>query len=213
MIITVGNTKGGTGKSTIATTLAALYAGKKKKTLLIDADVQGSSMFFSEARAEDLPAFSTMANTTNKIHKAIASFDHDVIIIDAGGRDSQPFRSALIASDLLIIPVTPSPIDLWSTEDVFKMLEELRTAKDIKAGILLNMVQPGVSITNDVLEILGEYADKYSLFLFMSMIYFRIGFKEAFAEGCSVTEMKGEKFVKAAAEINEFYKEVSHAVR
>jgi len=213
MIITVGNTKGGTGKSTIATTLAALYAGKKKKTLLIDADVQGSSMFFSEARAEDLPAFSAMANTTNKIHKAIGSFDHDVIIIDAGGRDSQPFRSALIASDLLIIPVTPSPVDLWSTEDVFKMLEELRTAKDIKAGILLNMVQPGVSITNDVLEILGEYAEKYSLFLFQSMIYFRIGFKEAFAEGCSVTEMKGEKFAKASAEILDFYREVNHAVR
>jgi len=154
-----------------------------------------------------------MANTTNKAHKAIESLDHDVIIIDAGGGDSQPFRSALIASDLLIIPVTPSPVDLWSTEDVFKMLEELRTAKEIKAGILLNMVQPGVSITTEVLEVLGEYAEKYSLFLFASMIYFRIGFKEAFAEGRAVTEMKGEKFAKASAEIQEFFREVNHAVR
>lgn len=209
MIITVGNQKGGCGKTTIAVNLACQYA-KEGKTLLIDADSQQSSMLFREARPEDAARFSAVANHTATIHEDVIDFSHDTIIIDAGGRDNRPFRSAVIASDLLLIPVTPSPVDLWSAEDTFKLYQEIKMSKNIQGVIVLNMVQSGVSITDDVIDILNEYSEKYDLKVMGSRIFFRIAFKESFGEGLSVTEKPGEKFKKASDEIINLFNEVKN---
>jgi len=209
MIITVGNQKGGCGKTTLAVNLACQFA-KEGKTLLIDADTQQSSMLFREARPEDATRFSAVANHTATIHEDIKDFSHETIIIDAGGRDNKPFRSAVIASDLLLIPVTPSPVDLWSAEDTFKLFQEIKMSKDIQGVIVLNMVQTGVSITDDVLDILNEYSEKYGLKVMDSKIFFRIAFKESFGEGLSVTEKPGEKFKKASDEITNLFNEVKN---
>lgn len=212
MIITVGNQKGGCGKTTLAVNLACLYA-QEGKTLLIDADTQQSSMLFREARLEKEPHFSAVANHTATIHEDVKSFSHDTIIIDAGGRDNKPFRSAVIASDLLVIPVTPSPVDLWSAEDTFKLYQEIKMVKKIQGVIVLNMVQSGVNITNDVLDILNEYSQQYKLKVLDSKISFRTAFKESFAEGLSVAEMKGEKYKKASEEMINFFNEVKHVFK
>ncbi|HPM47253.1 MAG TPA: AAA family ATPase [bacterium] len=212
MIITVGNQKGGCGKTTLAVNLACLYA-QKGTTLLIDADTQQSSMLFREARPDTAAHFSAVANHTATIHEDVKTFTHNTIIIDAGGRDNKPFRSSVIASDLLIIPVTPSPVDLWSAEDTFRLYQEIKMIKNIKGLIVLNMVQPGVNITGDVIDILKEYSEKYQLKVLDSMISFRTAFKESFAEGLSVAEMKGEKFKKAAEETINFFNEVNHVFK
>ncbi len=205
-VITVGNSKGGVGKSTISTNLACMFA-KKGKTLLIDADIQNSSMIFWNARKTD--DFTCISNCTPKIHENVKNFtEFKYIIIDAGGRDNPPFRSAIAASDHLIIPMTPSPADLWSTEDVFKMYQEARINFKIKAHLLLNMCQQGISLNLEIQEMLNEHAKQYDFSIMKSHLYFRVAYKESYAFGQSVVECQGEKFKKASEEMTSLFNEI-----
>ena len=97
MIITIGHTKGGVGKSTISANLSVCFALDKKKVLLIDADIQGSSMAFRASRTkEDIKA---MAITKPTLHADLKDFSTiDIIIIDTDGRDRGVFRSAILAA-------------------------------------------------------------------------------------------------------------------
>ena len=116
-VISVVNQKGGVGKSTIACNLAVNAVLDGKRTLLIDADPQGSSLSFRAIRgADDLKAVSITQPT---IHKDIGDFENfDLVIIDAGGRDNTLFRSAVTAAakGMLLIPVLPSQYDIWAAE-------------------------------------------------------------------------------------------------
>jgi cellulose biosynthesis protein BcsQ len=75
--------------------------------------------------------------TTPTIHKDFARFDHDMKIIDAGGRDNKAFRSAIMAADLLVIPCLPSSVDIWVASDVIEILSEAGTYKEIPAHFAL----------------------------------------------------------------------------
>ena len=91
MIITLGNTKGGVGKTTIAVNLAVEAVKDGKTVLLIDTDPQGSSIAFrTERETDDIKA---VALVSDKLHKDIQGFvsAFDFIVIDAGGRDNADF--------------------------------------------------------------------------------------------------------------------------
>lgn len=203
-VITVGNHKGGVGKSTLACNLAVEATKERKKVLLIDADTQKSSIDFRALRAEaDLPQFNAVSVTNPTIHKDISSFNaFDLVVIDAGGRDTGPFRSALLASDLLIIPALPSQLDIWSTENTVSMLEEAKTIKEIKACFVANRVIPNTNIAKEAYEALINIG----IPLLKSKIHNRVAFAYSISEGKGVTEF--EPHGKAAKEMKEFYKEV-----
>jgi len=210
-VIAVANQKGGCGKTTIATNLACMFAAAGKKTLLVDADTQGSSMNFRDDRPDDVPFFQAVQNTTGSIHKDIGSFDHDIIIIDAGGRDSKAFRSAMFAADHVIFPVVPSQADIASTEQALSLFSELKTTKDdLKGGIVLNMLIPNPRINlDDVDNLLVEIASDYGVKIFETKIHIRLAYRDALASGKSVVEYSGERFDKASEEITNLFKEVN----
>jgi chromosome partitioning protein len=214
-VITVANQKGGCGKTTIATNLACYFAVKGKKTILVDADTQSSAMSFRQDRldrADSVPQFQAVQNTQKSLYKDIAGFDNDFVIIDAGGRDSMAFRSALIAADMVIFPVKPSQTDIYSTEQALSIFNEIRTAKETKGFLLLNMVipNPRIKLTGQVDDILEEIAKDYDVKIFDTRIYNRLAYQEALAEGLSVIEYpdSDEKYAKAKKEILSFAKEV-----
>jgi len=212
-VITVANQKGGCGKTTIATNLACYFAVKGKKTILVDADTQGSSMNFRGDRPDSNPQFQAVQNTTSSIFKDIIAFEHhDYVIIDAGGRDSKAFRSAMFAADLVIFPVKPSQTDIYSTEQALAIFNELKSTKELKGAIILNMVipNPKIKLTAEVDETLVEIAADYDVSILNTKIYNRLAYQEALAAGLSVIEYSDsdKKYMKAKKEILNFAREV-----
>ncbi len=202
-IITIGNVKGGVGKSTIATNLAVVVASKGKRVLIVDADLQASSMAFRSVReADDIKA---MAITTPTLHKDLVDLrDFDFIIIDAGGRDSKVFRSAIAASDLIVIPVLPSVYDVWAAGDTIELLREARVNKDIEARILINQLIPNSIMGRETLESLKEFETEIPLM--KTMLHHRAAFKNAVMTGQGVIE--SEPSSKAALELKNLFSEI-----
>ncbi len=199
--ITIGNSKGGVGKSTIACNLAVAAAQDSKKILLVDADSQSSSLSFRSIRPiDDIKA---TAITTPTLHKDLSDFDFDLIIIDSGGRDSTVFRSAILAADILIIPVLPSVFDLWAAEDTVKIFNEAAVYNDgLKAYFVLNMVMPQTVMTRELIDSL----DKQDIPVLNNQLCARVDFKNALMQGLGVVEYAPRS--KAATELNSLYKEI-----
>jgi chromosome partitioning protein len=207
LLTTIGNEKGGVGKSTIACNLAVEATLAGLKVLLIDSDIQQSSMDFRAIRAENnsLPQFNAAAITKNTIHKDVASFQNfDLIIIDAGGRDTEVFRSSLLACDRLLIPVLPSQYDIWATQGTIEVLEEARSFKNINASFILNQVITNTIIEKETIEALK----KFQIPIFNTKLHSRVAFKKSIMEGMGVSEYESNG--RAAQEIKSLWEEIAN---
>ncbi len=192
-VIVVANQKGGVGKSTIACNLAVAFSLERRKVLLIDTDIQESSLGFRAIREKnDIKAISITKPT---IHKDIESFSNfDVVIVDAGGRDSAVFRSAIMAAykGILIIPTLPSVYDVWATEDTLKILLDARAIVDIPAYLLLNQVIRA-NIVKEAEEAIRELAQQYNVGTLKTKIFSRVVYRNSIKEGKGVLEMDDVK--------------------
>lgn len=120
MRIAFVNQKGGVGKTTLAVNVADAIARRGKRVLLIDADPQGSALDWAAAREESHNEeegdvlFSVVGLPTNFIHKELAPLgrDYDCVVIDGPPRVNKVTTAAIMASDLVLIPVQPSPYDV-----------------------------------------------------------------------------------------------------
>jgi len=186
-IICCGNTKGGCGKSTISANLAAAGLCRGLKVLLIDADPQASTMSWRAVReANDIQA---MAVCTPTIHKDIERFSagYDLIVIDAGGRDAKTFRSAVAACSVLIVPLLPSPYDVWGAEDTFEILKEVRVYKPLTARILFNQVRETV-MNRETRQALEQFSE--DILPLTSTLKYHEFYKKSIACGLGVCEQR-----------------------
>lgn len=186
MIIGVLNQKGGVGKTTLSINIAAALANEGKRVLLIDADPQGSSLDWSSARTAE-PLFSVVGFPRANLHKEIAligkGYDH--VIIDGPPRVTDLARSAIMASDLILIPTQPSPYDIWASEEIIKLVEEAKVFKEnIKSVFVINRKIANTAIGRDA----GEALAGYEVPVLQSTITQRVVFAEAAASGLSVFE-------------------------
>ena len=122
-VISVLNQKGGSGKTTIATHLARAIQLKGFSVLLVDSDPQGSSRDWAAVNPENpVPVVGIDRPTIERDLKRIA--DKDYVIIDGAPQAADLAISAIKASDIIIIPVQPSPYDIWATSDLVGVVSE-----------------------------------------------------------------------------------------
>lgn len=209
-VISFVNSKGGVGKTTLATNISVMFARSKKKILLIDADQQGSSVDFRGLRAENdlVPQFPVTQILTPTIHKDIHEFLFDYIIIDVGGRDNKIFRSAVMASDYVIVPLCPSQYDFWGSQQTFETLQEAKLTKpDMRVFSVLNMVIPGTKIAREIESLITDFEKEYEIEFLKSRLISRIAYKYSVSEGLGVVELTNVD-EKAGKEITSFYQEL-----
>ncbi len=190
MIIGILNQKGGVGKTTLAVNLAAALQRQGGRVLLIDADPQGSALDWAAAR-EGPPLFAVVGLPRATVHKEIAvigqGYDH--IVIDGPPRVTDLARSAIMASDLVMIPVQPSPYDIWAADEVVKLIAEARVYKEsLKSVFTVNRKIANTAIGRDV----GEALASYPLPVLKAFVTQRVVFAEAVAQGKSVFEIDQE---------------------
>ena len=186
MIISVENQKGGVGKTTIAIHIAQALAMSNFSVLLVDADPQGSARDWAAAR-ENEPAFSVIGLDRPTLHRdlpAIAS-NYDHVVIDGPPRVTDLARSVIIAADLVVIPVQPSPYDVWAASDVVGLIKEASVFKEnLKSVFVINRKIVNSAIGRDVVDALSSY----EIPVLKSSVCQRIVFAESAATGMTVLE-------------------------
>ncbi|WP_311950102.1 ParA family partition ATPase [Halomonas piscis] len=186
MIIGVLNQKGGVGKTTLSVNIAAALARTGKRVLLIDADPQGSALDWAAAREGD-PLFAVVGLPKPSIHKelALVGEGYDVVVIDGPPRVTDLARSAIMASDIVLIPVQPSPYDIWAADEVVKLIQEASVFKEnLKSVFVINRKIANTAIGRDVREAL----EAYDLPTLEASIVQRVAFAEAAAVGKAIYE-------------------------
>jgi chromosome partitioning protein len=215
MILTVGNTKGGTGKTTLALQLAISWARAGRDVLLVDGDAQGSAQKAVASRAEAgrQPAIGCVQYAEGRVLRdqvRMLAPRYADVVIDAGGHDSTTLRAALLLSDAVLVPYPPRTMDVWALEDMAKLVEEARAVRDgLQALAVLNIGDPGVSADNT--EAVAALADHPQLIGLKASITRRKAFPNAAGFGLSVEEV-APRDPKACEELAALVSEVSAMV-
>ncbi len=207
MIISFLNQKGGVGKTTLSIHIAAQLSLSGHKVLLIDSDPQGSGLDWAATREKD-PIFTTISIDKPIIHKEINSLKkgRDYILIDGPPRVYDVARSAIAASDLVCIPVQPSPYDVWAAKEIVDLIKEvsvpLSEFKKISSTFIINRKIHNTAIGRDVVEALKPYETP----ALDTHICQRISYADSASAGSTV--MEDNKDQHAIEEIKKLTKEI-----
>lgn len=203
MIIGMANQKGGVGKTTLSVNIAAAFSNAGHRTLLLDVDPQGSSLDWSAARQGD-SLFNVIGLPRATVHKEITSLarGYDCVIIDGPPRVTDLARSVIMASHIVLIPVQPSPYDVWAAEDVVKLIHEASVFKEkLKSGFVINRKIANTAIGRDV----GDALSNFDIPMLSASVAQRVSFAETAAQGKTIFESDD---TKAIAEIQTLFDEI-----
>ena len=199
-IITVAQQKGGAGKTTMTAHLAACWAQGNKRVAVVDIDPQGSLGSWYKVREATLGADETgmhyvaisgwrVRNELDKLRQ-----QYDVIVIDSPPHADAEARTAIRAADLVVIPLQPSPMDVWATGATIQICKQER----VPVKMVLNRVNPQAKITEAISgDMIGLTANRFGN---------RVAFAGSLMQGLGVTEYQPNS--RAAEEVRGLAKEV-----
>ena len=207
-VFTIAQQKGGVGKTTLAAHLAVAWAGQGMRVALLDIDPQGSMGEWLEAReshygdAETGLSFRTASGWGARREARQLARDHDVVVIDTPPHAERETRPAMEAAGLVIVPVQPTPVDVWATEPIIEMAGSTETP----AILVLNRVPPRARLTEDMLQVMVELGAPIAT----ARLGNRVAFAECLGSGRTVSETRPKS--RAAEEVAALAQELFGAI-
>lgn len=210
MIVTVGGTKGGIGKSTLTVNFAAELTRQGKRLVIVDADDTGTSMNWGrdrEERSPDSPHLSVIP-LRGAIRPKLVDLEeaYGLVLVDVGGHDSQEFRQAAVTSDFLLLPVTTSMVDIDPLAKVSQLLAQFRDFNpSLGAHCIFNRVEtnsPGDRLNEARQHVREEYPEIAPL---ETKLHDRVAYKDSMRLGRGVVEWTD---YKAKAELQVLVEEI-----
>jgi len=204
-VITIAQQKGGAGKTTVAAHVAVALSQKGNRVAVIDIDPQGSLGYWHGVREEKLGE-----GYTGLIFNALSGWrvgsevsrlrkQCDFIIIDSPPHTETEARTAIRSADLIIIPVQPSPTDLWAT----KATLDLAKAEKVPVLVVLNRVNANSRLAQTISAGLSDLAE--------TTLGNRVLFAASLLEGRTATEIEPNS--NAAQEVKALVKEILALVK
>ncbi len=205
LTVAVSNLKGGVGKSTLTIHLANFLAEEGHKTLIVDADPQGTCRRWAASAAENGhkgPAVVAIEGKSLRRDLADVAAPYDVVIIDSPGKLGIEARAAMLMSHLVLLPVCPGPADFWALSETMSVVEDARGLReDLRFGVVFNKADR--TALNKSIRASVEEADVH---LFDATIGNRVAFGEATMMGQGVTSYAPQS--EAAREVRRLTKAV-----
>jgi chromosome partitioning protein len=204
MVIAVTNLKGGVGKTTIALNLGVTLAHRDYKVCVVDTDTeQRSAVKWSGQRDESLRSVPVFA-VGEKLNKEVEALnkDYDFVIIDGTPQLSERANRTILASDVILIPISTSGFDFWSFEHFVERYNQAKTFKEtVQAFVLLNKFSETKNISKEIREALSEF----EIPVLKTTMGERVAYQETTIQGLGVVEYKDKK---AKDEINKLTDEI-----
>jgi chromosome partitioning protein len=210
MIVTLMGQKGGVGKSTMAICLGMEALRRGHSTLLVDADPQGTVRTWSEVAAENRQPAPTVVAMGASMHRPgqldVVAKNYDFTFIDCPPRHGDVQRSALMITDLAIVPCGPSASDVWALTSSLELIQAARSLREsLQACIVISRKQPRTSLGRDARAVL----ESSGLTVLSSELFYRVAYQEALAAGTGVT---GRRRDAASSEVQRLFEEVEKLV-
>jgi len=194
-IITVANQKGGSGKTTLSMQLAGTLARRKRRVLVVDADTQGTATRWAASASEEERPFPAsvagLAAAGGKVHREVKKYmgDYDFIFIDCPPAVDSPVpQSALLIADLALVPILPSPADIWAGRGIKQLIENVEDFNEsLATRLVANMVQQ-TALGREAIGILADFG----LPLARTQLGHRTAYRESAVLGGTVHDVGGK---------------------
>ncbi|MCC3346445.1 ParA family partition ATPase [Psychrobacter sanguinis] len=203
-VIAVLNQKGGSGKTTIATHLARGLQLQGHSVLLVDSDQQGSARDWRAVDEDNpVPVIGLDRPTLDKDLKNVS--DKEFVVIDGSPQATNLALSAIKAADFVLIPVQPSPYDVWATSDLVDLVQQRIEMTDgkLKAAFVVSRAIQNTNIGKEVAAVLQDY----NLPVLDARIVQRVSYPNSASVGKTVFETESAKS-NAVTEITQLVNEV-----
>jgi len=211
-IIAVVNQKGGAGKTTLAMLLAGSLAERGKRVLVADAEAQNTAVHWAGMGTGFPAEVQDVSGEESKLHKALRKLSDafDYIVIDSPPAATAPVTaSALRAAHLALVPVIPSPLDLWASVRIREAIVLARHKNpQLEARLVVNQMQPNTLLAREVLGMLPEFG----IPLLAANLKSRTAYRQCAALGGSIHSL-GSRAALAVMEVDALRREVEELLR
>ncbi|MDU9757905.1 ParA family protein [Helicobacter pylori] len=210
MTICIANEKGGSGKSTLCLNLAVQLLKDNKEVVVLDTDSQKSMEVFATIRAEkERPTFSLFNRSSgfsDTLKQMVSKYEN--ILIDTKGEYSKETQKAMLLSDIVLVPTTPSQLDTEVLANMLERIEQLQELNEnLRALIIINRMPtiPTLKERKALIDFIKENNPSDKITLLESSLSERIVYKRSVSEGLGVIEYSDKKAIN---EWSHFYNEL-----
>ncbi|HOW62163.1 MAG TPA: ParA family partition ATPase [Candidatus Contendobacter sp.] len=214
-ILVTANQKGGCGKTTVAMQIGGALGRTGCRVLIVDADPQGTATRWAASATDENPFpahVAGLAAAGGKVHREIKKYldSYDYILVDCPPAvESAVPQSALLVADIALVPIIPSPADLWAATGTRGLIERaIEINPALQARLVVNMLQSNTSMSKEVLEVLEDFG----IPLTEAKLHLRTAYRQAAVFGGTVHDL-GRDAAKAVREVEALVQEILDLVK